>query len=354
MNSFTAPSQTAPNIDTGFTPNADRAMAIDAAIRARLAASLATLFAAICATPALPEAAQTRLLATIRTRPVRPGIMALYGALVPAVVAQNQNETGRILAQLAWPLWHEPASPRVTTLDDSELGPGMAAYYRQHIQDDPEYSAVFTPLSPHILPPSRLRVADACQLLGHAAPALRAEMAALISEVILVDHHAAPGELAFHGASSFFTWGALVLNLAEHRSRVKLLEGLVHEAGHSLLHGFTAGHPMVTNTTAERHISPLREDQRPMEGLVHAAYVLARMHLAMCALQSPALHAAGHITEAEQQEATAKAAAAAASFHAANTTIRRHANFTPTGKAIFASAQIYMNQAFMNPGFMNA
>ena len=37
------------------------------------------------------------------------------------------------------------------------------------------------------------------------------------------------------------------------------------------------GQPLTENDLSERYASPLREDPRPMEGLVHAAFVLARM-----------------------------------------------------------------------------
>jgi HEXXH motif-containing protein len=53
---------------------------------------------------------------------------------------------------------------------------------------------------------------------------------------------------------------------------------LTHEAAHSLLLGYTLGAPLVESDPAERFSSPLREDLRPMDGIVHATYVLARMH----------------------------------------------------------------------------
>jgi HEXXH motif-containing protein len=331
----------AAEMDFGFSPDVERARLLDAKVRCRLADSLDAAYAALDP-QALPVAALGSLSQAIRSHPVRPGVMALYGDLMPAILDQAEAEVDDIIAELARPGWRAPAAHRIVTLDDAELGAGIAERYRRHIQDDPENLVSLNALEQRQLQEGRRRVGEALTLLAAAAPALRAETGALISEIVLVESQAAPSELAFHGASSFFIWGALVLNLAEHGSRVKLVEGIVHEAGHCLLHGFASGGTLTLNTTAELHVSPLREDKRPMEGLVHAAYVLARMHLAMDALLQPSLLAGGHVTAGEQAEARRRVDAAAQNFRAANETILSHAEFTPIGRAVFMQAQNYM------------
>ena len=89
--------------------------------------------------------------------------------------------------------------------------------------------------------------------------------------------------LQFDGASTFYLWGAVFVRVAG-KSPVELAEALAHETGHLLLFGLTIGRPLVENSYDERYASPLREDPRPMEGLVHAAYVLARMHYTRASL----------------------------------------------------------------------
>jgi HEXXH motif-containing protein len=49
----------------------------------------------------------------------------------------------------------------------------------------------------------------------------------------------------------------------------------------ALLFGFGMGKPLVENHEHERYTSPLRGDPRPMDGVVHATYVVARMHYAV-------------------------------------------------------------------------
>jgi hypothetical protein len=332
-------------LDPGFFPDAHCAQLIDAAVRARLAGSLSTAFALLDNAAAELPPALDNLISAIRSRQVRPGIMVLYGDLIPAILEQNNAVLTAVISLLARPEWCATATHRVVTLDDAELGTGMAGRYVQHIADDPENLISMAAINAAELAGGRDRISDAMMLLAHAAPALYAEINALISEIILVKNQPLPGALEFHGASSFFLWGALILNLTAHPGRVKLVEGLVHEAAHGLLHGLTLGGPMTTNNTSERHVSPLRDDKRPMEGLVHAAYVLARMHFAMGALAHPSLLAAGQITAAEQTEAMRRYRSAAQNFRDAEQTIMAHGDFTPAGKALFAMAQDYMNAA---------
>jgi hypothetical protein len=86
----------------------------------------------------------------------------------------------------------------------------------------------------------------------------------------------------FDGASTFYLWGA-VFTTIEGKSPVDLAQTLAHETGHLLLFGSMLGRPLVENEDDERYDSPLRRDPRPMEGVVHAAYVMDR-HLHVVAM----------------------------------------------------------------------
>ena len=55
-------------------------------------------------------------------------------------------------------------------------------------------------------------------------------------------------------------------------------QALAHESGHNLLFGFCASESLVENADEELFASPLRADPRPMDGVFHATYVVARMH----------------------------------------------------------------------------
>ena len=77
-----------------------------------------------------------------------------------------------------------------------------------------------------------------------------------------------------------------------------------------------------------------------MEGVVHAAYVLARMHDGLARLA-----AGGVLTPTEREQAEAELGVHRDRFFAVLEPIERHARFNPAGKAIFGGAVDYMRRA---------
>src|SRR5690606_31521721 len=138
----------------------------------------------------------------------------------------------------------------------------------------------------------------------------------------------------FDGGSCYMLWGALFLNVDLERSPVALLEVLAHESAHMLLYAFAADEPLVLNEDDERYPSPLRVDQRPMDGIYHATYVSARMHWAMGRLLDTDL-----LDPVGRQEAQAAHAADARNFAAGDTVVRAHGRLTATGEALMSEAR---------------
>jgi HEXXH motif-containing protein len=326
-------------MELAFAPSRARGLHVDAAVRARLAASLDGIVATLNGALDADAGELTTLTAAIRVHPVRPAVMGLYAELVPALF-QHQDRARDILAALTLPAWRAPADRRVVTLRDADLGAGIAACYQRQMNDDPDQPMEPTVLDDAALAAGRDRVAAAMALLDVACPELAGELRALVNEVVLVGPARTPGAISFHGASNFYLWGSLLLNIAAHPSRVRLVEGLAHEGGHCLLHGLTMGEQTVANTAEARFASPLRDDPRPMDGLVHATYVLARMHLALAALlDSDAL------TAEERDEATTRQAAVRRDYAEGLAVVAAGARFTPRGAAVFAGAEAYMAEA---------
>lgn len=82
------------------------------------------------------------------------------------------------------------------------------------------------------------------------------------------------------GFTDFRYHGAVFLNVAKIRgadSAVAVAEELTHEAAHNRLNAELALSPMFTNDPSETYTSPLRRDPRPMFGLFHQMFVLARL-----------------------------------------------------------------------------
>jgi HEXXH motif-containing protein len=140
-------------------------------------------------------------------------------------------------------------------------------------------------------------------------------------------------------------WGALFLNAGMHPDRVSMAEGLTHEAAHGLLFGYTLGAPLVDNDASERFASPLREDPRPMDGIVHATYVLARMHYCIERLLASQI-----LSAAERDRLEAAKLRRRADYLQGMEIVSAHARFTAVGRALFEGAQTYMTAAGVGKG----
>ena len=109
------------------------------------------------------------------------------------------------------------------------------------------------------------------------------------------------------------------------------------ESGHNLLFGLCADGPLHTNEDDDRFASPLRIDPRPMDGIIHAAYVTARMHQSVQRLLD-----AGVLDEAQTREAREAVIANAKRFAMGMQTVDAHAKLTPLGETVMANARAYM------------
>jgi hypothetical protein len=291
--------------------------------------------------PLIPHdtAAATQLAEAIKMRPVRPAVFALYTSLVEAIGA-NDSAAARRTADRLLETDPEGGATRVAMLDDGELGSGIADVYARLLNDDP---GLPLPIAPVLDEQQAVAaVTAALALIDRSAPEMAAEIRGLAREIVAVRPAADPRDSAvtdFDGATTFYLWGAVFVNPV-NRTVVDLAQTLAHETGHLLLFGLSPGEPLVENPDDERYASPLRQDPRPMEGIVHAAYVIARMHYFLAA----ALRA-GALPEEDRRSAAAQAAGHIESFFDAAATIERHARFRPTGASVFRSAADYMKAA---------
>ncbi len=317
----------------GFAPSAARGAALDAAVRARLAESLDTIADTAEAGLACDAAAIRDLARAVAAHPVRSAVMVRYTEAVTAVTSGEVGQAEACLAALADPALRAPAAPRLITLRDADLGPGGAEAYRRVLDDDPENPLAVLPLEDAALGPAEARLAEAMALLD---PDFAGEIRAVAPEILGL--RGLPGrKLLFDGAMSFYLWGCFALNLDRPRSPLDLAIALAHEGAHAVLFGRTMGGPVVTNADDERYASPLREDPRPMEGIAHATWVLARMHLAVAGMLE------SHRLDAAQRAMAAQALQSIERDYASGLAVMAgRARFTEAGAAAFAPAEAYM------------
>ncbi|HEX2447012.1 MAG TPA: HEXXH motif-containing putative peptide modification protein [Methyloceanibacter sp.] len=323
-----------PDMDLfAFHPNGTRAQAVASRVRAGLADSLAVSLRALGEERAL---AGEDLVARLRSGPIAPRVFGGYTELVEAIFADNIDTAHIIAEELCAADFGRVGPLRIVTLTERHLGRDQPARYRRLIDDDEQLALEIEALGPDEFAAASRRVEQAIGLLDAGAPDIAEELRALVHEIVLVDKD---GDRYF-GASSFQLWGALFLKLNATASRVEIAEQLAHECAHALLFGLGMGEPLVDNEPEELYPSPLRSDPRPMDGVVHATYVIARMHYTLARLVQ-----SGLLTEEETHEARQRIARNALGYNEGAAVIDGDARWTEAGKAALSSAKAYMTSA---------
>lgn len=324
-------------LDLSFDPEPTRSAAVDAAIRQSLANSIATLMTEIthsgievkgdvCAwrEHLLRHAAPARLWACYHD--LVQAILRLDEAAVPSIAAE-------LLSALPAPI---PLPGSVVTLSRDSLGDTDLPRYLTVIDNDVERPLYLLPVAREEVKRIEVLAIAARDLLAETAPALLDEIDTVGHEIVLAT---SCEPLAFGGAATVFLWGAVILNPARVPDRVTLVESLAHEAAHALLFGLTLGVDLTTNDPSERYGSPLRSDLRPIEGIVHATYVLARMIYAL-----DAIGASRRLTAGERELIERKVDHNLKSYAVGLQTVEAHARFTPAGAAIFDACRRTMER----------
>jgi HEXXH motif-containing protein len=324
------------DVSTSFEPSAQRARILDQYMRDRLAASLRTVASyleeRVAGSAAPLEAFLPRLLAA----PVEALSFSAYFELVLAIEAEADDEWPGLIEVIAAGATRPPEI-QIVAIDDPAV-PRDWDSYRRMVATEPDVPMVLEPPPVLAVEQIRKRLELALEWLDRGAPALAAELRCLIGEVVLAS--VPPGDtFVFDGASSFMLWGAVLLNVSSHETRLDCLQALVHESAHNLLFGFSVDGPLTDNDPDARFDSPLRLDPRPMEGIFHAAFVTARMHHAVRELLC-----SGILGGADHDEARAALELHVKSFEQGRATIERHAQLTPVGRAVIDGAIHYMAQ----------
>jgi HEXXH motif-containing protein len=310
--------------------------AVDQAVRSALVTSLKAVYTQVADEIDYDDIRLQGLLRQIESGPVRPAVFGLYTDLV---VSKLSNDTVMLDALSQELLDVDPASQstRILSLTDEDLGTGHAARYARLIDDDPERRCSIRPLDSGFQD-AYSRVCSALLLLDQSVPELAQEIRSLVREIVLVTDAEGNEPRSFDGASTFYLWGAVLLNVGDS-TRLDLAQQIAHEAAHLLLFGLMMGQPLTENDLEERHTSPLRQDPRPMEGVVHAAYVLARMSYALERLLD-----SGLLSLDEQEKARLDLATHRGLFFDTLPVIMRHARLKPGGDSAFRGAIEYMSR----------
>jgi HEXXH motif-containing protein len=229
---------------------------------------------------ALPEASRLALLAVDRVDPaerLNPHLFAIHQDLRAALVAQDKEVVLSLLGSVAT-IVRDNAQHRPVRLVRNRAGTGVDHAVSSVIFVSDEEKELIdsppSPLAPEVFDTFAARAADGFGVLGRADPHLAGEADELMGELILV--RGGP-----QGITSLKFFGGAQIRLPGDpdpaRTTVYLAENLAHETSHLMMYAMMNVDPMLHNAELGRYGSPLRTDLRPLYGIFHATFVLARL-----------------------------------------------------------------------------
>jgi hypothetical protein len=273
----------------------------------------------------------------------RPAAYALQALMRNAAVAGDTKEMAKVYESHGDILLARDATPRlrVVPLPAAVLSPSERAVLQAGFQDDIGLTENLVEPTPQDYATVAGIIEDLKRSLPAALPLWSQELEELVDTIVLA---ASSGtEKVFAGASAFDVWGAILVNPAYRSDRLHLAMTLVHESSHLKLFYAYLDDEIVLNAPDDRYASPLRRQPRPMNGIYHAAFVLARMARFIAdALQAGVAETlfgdnATAVLEAELRNAVTH-------FDAAHSVITQHGLLSPKGAQIIAEAAAEIEQ----------
>ena len=302
-------------------------------MRNRLADTLDYVFAEVGEDLAIDGDAHRGLTKKIRSGPQSPHVFGAYYDLVLAL-ERDQVELARALAKEM--LAHTAdGGLSVASIDDRPDTEEERC--RRLLLAGMDYAV---PPDVTLMTECRERLDAAFALLDAGFPEMAGEVRALLREIVVAAGPEDPKAITFDGASCYMMWGAILLNARGQKTVLDTAQALAHESGHNLLFGFSASGPLVENPDEELFSSPLRRDPRPMDGVFHATYVVARMHQTLSRLL-----VSGVLDDAQSEAARTDRAVHQRNFELGDEVIRQGGRLTATGCEAIAAAREYMAKA---------
>jgi len=315
---------------TVFAPDAGRARALDAALRAGLVRSLDYL----ASVTGGRDAAWDEVAARVATGPVSPFVFGSYAAMVAAL---SRGERAAPHTSLLIAASRLPESTAPIVLGGGGVPPALWPQLGMLFDTDADRPFQVEPAAPADAGAAMTEVDTALDFLRRHDPEFHADV--LATQRVIVLARPMRGATSFGAASTFFLWGLSIVNAEPRRDLVSMLDILIHESGHLLLFGLAGGEALAENG-AERHASPLRRDPRPIEGIFHAAFVATRVHAAFTRLLGRSgIDEVVATSLAREREASGKAGRAGLA------TLAEHAIPTARGREILAALGDYWREA---------
>lgn len=320
-----------------FNPTAETGLGLRAHFNDGFADSLEYLFSVCKEAIAVDEARVASLLSRLRSASrEKPYLYALHFKLIDALQAEDTASAETIIETML------NQAPAGTGIDVVALG-SQSCGWDTHLVTSYfcEEDSLFEYVEPDPADAERnaANLNAAMTDLRAFAPELAAEMDALVTGVILANGIQVagdePGE--FESVTALRAFGAVLFNAESTASRLQCAVSLIHEHAHLVLFAHSPNEGVVSNSRDERYVSPLRSDARPVEGIFHQSFVLARMIYGMDRLRN--WDAA---SQYQRDFADEFIAHNVPRFNDAAETLHEHARFTPQGLEALGSSEAYI------------
>jgi len=303
-------------------------------MRARLADSLHYLGELAALDPS-QQAALMGLEARLREAAVSPWVFGLYSKLVAELskdprgdVAQDFEAMVRAAAL--------PAEEGVVALRDPAVAGSWWDHFRLLLDTDRQRPFKPQAPSPASFALCKQDIEAGLAIMQRGDPIGYDEVRHLLRMIVLGAPAGPDAAELFNGASTFFLWGATLLNADIKRRPISIVDLLVHESSHVLLFGLSAEGALTRNGGEERFSSPLRSDARPIDGIFHACFVATRVHQAMDRLLD-----SGRLSEEDAAHAAERGQFNGDASRTALEVLTRHAKPTELGENILDTIRAY-------------
>jgi hypothetical protein len=316
-----------------LAPSPSRVQELDATLRGRLAKSLD--YIGELAQGEIDGDSLADLQARLVSAPVSPWVFCLYSKLVAELSRDAGGDIGGIFEDvvLAASL---PADAGVVAFADPAVSASWWDHFRILLDTDRQRPFRPAPPSSTDFRACASDVGSGLALLRRADVELHNEVRSLLRVIVLGAPVSAEPKDGFNGASTFFLWGAALLNASIKRDAIAMVDLLVHESSHVLLFGLAAEGGLTRNTGNERFASPLRSDKRPIEGIFHGSFVTTRVHAAMRRLLD-----SGRLSADEAAKAIEAAQRNGRAARASLELLAQHAEPTELGEKILDTLDAY-------------
>lgn len=319
-----------------FLPSAQAANKLDREMRDRLCASLDHIAQQLEAASVGNPNRLIESVPLVRERAVSPLVFAHYYDIVLAIKSKDFSALDKLLDDFQLEA-NRPAELSVLDLSEEDLGEHWRSY-AEKLDIDPKIPLNFLPPLTDRSASMRKKLEISFGLMEHAVPELCEEIKVFIKQILLARGPEGDDAEVFEGISSFMVWGAILLNCETHESVVQVAQAVVHESAHHVLFGYSIDEPLVFDDPANLYSSPLRDDARPMDGIYHATFVLARMSYLLDNLLAKSV-----LIPEQIDEASMLLELHIERFYEGFQVIETHAQLSEIGQELLAATKLYMD-----------